>query len=822
MSSYLSRIEVINGYSNVRPVMEMVDGGLVEVEEEKFGQYGTITLGALYGTDSAFIQDKKYSIFSISDSELLGLEPTTSGYKIRAKDFLKHCKAVDSSTIRELILLPDTLSVHDYNNWSKMPISLMFTPFTKNVYLADEEYVLGPFSWEKVADRQFCFTPCNVGDDPYFLQCYKKNDFQDPIYTFDAAKNQDDILFGLVRNAIKIDSLPLESEGIDCIDDNGLKNFVGRLLSQPMATKKEKREIKETIAALPEICITESRRNRILELVKNGELSDQAISSIVADVFRSKDNTAIDLIVEKALGNDNYSDQLLKIAKEKEEYTKIRDVLDNQITEKKNELENLDSRIKKCREKETSDEKAPIAEVEKLKQELEKLRKKLSDYDEFELVRNECDKAQAETKEAQQEYATLYKLKEGIKGQIEQMIQSAYASLAFDGAISSLMLQQATQFERENSRKKISSNIARLGEIKSVSTISTPKEMIDFLHEELSAKANRYFSRNDVINIAICLSQGFLTILAGDPGTGKTSLVSLLSTLFGLTNQEHPRYTEIAVEKGWSSRRDLVGYYNPLTKSFDAANKGLFSALATLNAEAENGVVDFPYIVLLDEANLSQMEYYWADFMGLCDFDKPYRKITLSEEYEFSIPDTLRFMGTINLDHTTEPLSPRLIDRAWIIKLSAADMDIDEFSDVVLTEKYPLIKYEVFRQIHDVQKLNQKTLDVAISEKFNRIRSIFQEVGIGFSPRTIGMIKRYCLVGAQLMDTSENSYVALDYAVAQKILPIIDGYGEDYQKMLDNLIKECDQATMPKCYEILVAIQKKGNINMQYYQFFAR
>lgn len=63
MSSYLSRIEVINGYSNVRPVMEMVDGGLVEVEEEKFGQYGTITLGALYGTDSAFIQDQKYSIF---------------------------------------------------------------------------------------------------------------------------------------------------------------------------------------------------------------------------------------------------------------------------------------------------------------------------------------------------------------------------------------------------------------------------------------------------------------------------------------------------------------------------------------------------------------------------------------------------------------------------------------------------------------------------------------------------------------------------------------------------------------------------------------
>ena len=84
------------------------------------------------------------------------------------------------------------------------------------------------------------------------------------------------------------------------------------------------------------------------------------------------------------------------------------------------------------------------------------------------------------------------------------------------------------------------------------------------------------------------------------------------------------------------------------------------------------------------------------------------------------------------------------------------------------------------------------------------------------------MIKRYCLAGKSIMDSEENVYVALDYAVAQKILPLINGYGETYSEFLQKLLLECDQNTMPRCYELIQAILKKGNLNMQYYQFFAR
>ena len=84
------------------------------------------------------------------------------------------------------------------------------------------------------------------------------------------------------------------------------------------------------------------------------------------------------------------------------------------------------------------------------------------------------------------------------------------------------------------------------------------------------------------------------------------------------------------------------------------------------------------------------------------------------------------------------------------------------------------------------------------------------------------MIKKYCLASKMIMDFSGNAYVALDYAVAKKILPMINGYGEQYQEFLKKLLLECDPNTMPKCNEIIQTILKKGNVNMQYYQFFTR
>ena len=280
------------------------------------------------------------------------------------------------------------------------------------------------------------------------------------------------------------------------------------------------------------------------------------------------------------------------------------------------------------------------------------------------------------------------------------------------------------------------------------------------------------------------------------------------------------------MEKGWTSRRDLIGYYNPLTKSFEAANKGMFTALATSEEEYNQNITTFPYWILLDEANLSQMEHYWADFMGICDLDKAVRQISLNEDYVFRINPTLRFLATINLDHTTEVLSPRLIDRAWIIKLKAADVSIDKPMGSKLDTEYPLVEFDVFKQLSSPELMTE-TLDQRITDHFNNIRKVFHDtVGIDFSPRVVDMIRRYCIAGQGLIDISKNnytnSYAILDYAISQKILPMIDGYGKKYKNLVEDLLNVCDSVRMPICNNLLQDIMKKGENNMQYYQFFAR
>ena len=121
MSTYLARIEHVNEFYNIRPVMEMLDGGFVEVEESKFGQYGTITIAAIYGqySESPFIQDDKYVMFNLDDNELASLETTYSGYRIKAADYIARSKSLDSYRIREVIDIPSEYDFNDYYEWKK-------------------------------------------------------------------------------------------------------------------------------------------------------------------------------------------------------------------------------------------------------------------------------------------------------------------------------------------------------------------------------------------------------------------------------------------------------------------------------------------------------------------------------------------------------------------------------------------------------------------------------------------------------------------------------------------------------------------------------
>ena len=64
------------------------------------------------------------------------------------------------------------------------------------------------------------------------------------------------------------------------------------------------------------------------------------------------------------------------------------------------------------------------------------------------------------------------------------------------------------------------------------------------------------------------------------------------------------------------------------------------------------------------------------------------------------------------------------------------------------------------------------------------------------------------------------SVIALDYAVAQKILPKIQGNGEQYRNWLKELLGFCENNYLTVCSRIIGDIIDRGDLQMKYYQFF--
>ncbi|MCL1995752.1 MAG: hypothetical protein FWG63_06050 [Defluviitaleaceae bacterium] len=413
--------------------------------------------------------------------------------------------------------------------------------------------------------------------------------------------------------------------------------------------------------------------------------------------------------------------------------------------------------------------------------------------------------------------------------------QKRLSEVSYNGLLANHLMNTAAKWNQEESEKIYQRSVNAVMEIKTKEL--EPNELIDYLYDTIKIVRPQY-SRNEIINIAICISQGFLTVFSGAPGCGKTSICNIFAEVLGLNkigelsrnysaktymqnDMALERFISVSVERGWTSKRDFVGYYNPLTKTFDKSNRKVYDALKILHMENKEGHNDHPFLVLLDEANLSPMEYYWADFMNVCDDLTLNSHINLGEDNIFTIPETLHFVATINNDHTTETLSPRLIDRAWVVTLP-------HFKTPIMGEPLPQNKIKNVSWQSMKRAFVPHVKNIQMTGTVQRIydKIVGQLKGhIHLSPRTYFAISRYCSTAAELF-TEDAQYktspkiVALDYAIAQKVLPKINGSGENFLAWLQDFHKVCNDSDLFFSANILKRITDNGKANMNYYHFF--
>lgn len=223
--------------------------------------------------------------------------------------------------------------------------------------------------------------------------------------------------------------------------------------------------------------------------------------------------------------------------------------------------------------------------------------------------------------------------------------------------------------------------------------------------------------------------------------------------------------------------------------------------------------------MLLDEANLSPMEYYWGDFMRICDNRTHIGEyVSFGGEATYSVPDTLRFLATINNDFTTENLSPRLLDRANIVKLPEQDVRFSKQPDE--REEHPIVSWHAMKDYFGPRTMeNADEVNALLEDIYAGFKN---QLGISVSMRTRLAIQDYVSAGAVVFtgDTEPAYRTAIDFAVVQRLMPRIDGNGKEYRERLEAMQSIFDGNGLDRSRTELAELIERGEKSMGWYRFF--
>jgi hypothetical protein len=708
--------------------------------------------------------------------------------------------------------------------------------YTNEVLLRSGDAFYGPFDAEYEAQEQKLML-FGKKESHYRIQSYEMTAVTQLVTMYIADEEGLVSLAFIPRNALA--NIGIRTPNIDWINDNTLVDALNATLKLASSenygyTKSQIRQIKNVIAESSALYhdgeLTEERLQRLTGMLDQVIHHDEIKQTLMANIFDDKE--AFDQLV--TLFCDEYIDKIEE---------KSRDFI--QIRERKASLQAAlqiqEQRLAELKSDETVLTKEAQARHHELMQQLEQEEKNVKTA--LEQVQSEYQQLQQYVGVAQ-DIAELTKKKAFLDEETAR-IQAEYDRYKDEQARLETQLNrtlahfkdQVQLIARVIDSKLLTQVLQAVGEEKpdleelvpfDKHLLFKPRSKVELSGERIIRRiydylqgANRDLSLNDTANYLICIMQGFITTFAGEPGTGKTSLCTILAKSLGLARADmQSRFVDISVERGWTSHKDFIGYYNPLTKMMEKSNNRVFDALERLHYEHEHRA-DAPFFILLDEANLSPLEHYWAAFLRLCDEDSTYsRSLSLGGTHHWSIPRHLRFLATVNFDHTTEELSPRFLDRSWIITLDPDTMG-GEWAHLETPNQETIIPFSALSAAF-LPWGDGGIGDEGISSKWNKIQSIFKLNKLPIMPRNLKMVHTYCATACKYMDTqtSENRFAPLDYAVSQKILPIINGTGERYQNLLKGLKEECKH--MPLCHKHITRILKAADENMGFYQFFAK
>lgn len=315
------------------------------------------------------------------------------------------------------------------------------------------------------------------------------------------------------------------------------------------------------------------------------------------------------------------------------------------------------------------------------------------------------------------------------------------------------------------------------------------------------------YSQQDVATFVSGLGACRLSVLQGMSGTGKTSLPKIF------TEAIEANCEIIEVESSWKDKNELMGYYNEFSSMYTPKKFTQALYKACLNKE-------IPTLIVLDEMNLSRIEYYFSDFLSLMENEEGQRQVKLlnvdlekvkdgvKSQYlcledgtTLHVPANIWFIGTANRDESTFVISDKVYDRAHTMNFNKRAPKVRDYDAPIAKQFY---SYDVLSSLLNKAKEEGK-FDAEKNDLINKVEEILRPYNISFGNRILKQIEDFvdiyqaCFPKKDVLDEAVET-ILLSKVVAKLEVKTIDDK--------EGLIKSFQDLKLTRCAEFIAKLNE--------------
>ena len=256
-------------------------------------------------------------------------------------------------------------------------------------------------------------------------------------------------------------------------------------------------------------------------------------------------------------------------------------------------------------------------------------------------------------------------------------------------------------------------------------------------------------------------------------------------------------------------RTELFGYFNEFTKKFNETEvlKELYQA----------GFTDDVYTVILDEMNISRVEYYFAEMLSILEMpnkDEWIIELVSSAwksdpkhiiDGKIKIPANVWYIGTINNDDSTYMVTDKVYDRAMPIDINDKGKVFEPIDTDAMDINYSYLD-NLFKSAMEQNQISKETLD-KIEDMDDYVIKHFR---IAFGNRIVAHMKKFVPV---YVACGGDEVSGVDYFIARKILRKFEQLNVSYIRdeidgYIEYLNKTFGKDKMKECIEYLLRLKK--------------